>query len=133
MKLRVQDPDFDTKLLVIHDGKGKKDRTVPLPEVLIPVLRSQLESVADIHQKDIANGYTGTFLPNAIEIKYKNAAKDFPWQWLFPAIMLTPIPNTTELRRYHLHETHVQKAIKLAVNKSRITKRVTKFTSSPKQ
>lgn len=128
MKLRVKDLDFDTKLLVIHDGKGKKDRTVPLPEVLIPVLRSQLESVADIHQKDIANGYTGTFLPNAIEIKYKNAAKDFPWQWLFPAIMLTPIPNTTELRRYHLHETHVQKAIKQAVNKSRITKRASAHT-----
>lgn len=128
MKLRVKDLDFDTKLLVIHDGKGKKDRTVPMPEVLIPALRSQVEYVAEIHQKDVANGYAGTFLPNAIEKKYKNAAKDFPWQWLFPAIMLTSIPNTTELRRYHLHETHVQKAIKVAVDKSRITKRASAHT-----
>ena len=128
MNLRVKDLDFDTKLVVIHDGKGKKDRTVPLPEVLIPILRSQIENVAEIHKKDIANGYAGTFLPNAFEMKYKNAAKEFPWQWLFPAIMLTSVPNTTELRRYHLHETHVQKAIKIAVNESRITKRASAHT-----
>lgn len=128
MNLRVKDLDFDTKLLVIHDGKGKKDRTVPMPEALISALRSQLEYVAEIYQQDILNGYTGTFLPNAMEKKYKGAAKDFPWQWLFPAIMLTSIPNTSEIRRYHLHETHVQKAIKLAVNKSRLTKRASAHT-----
>jgi integron integrase len=128
MNLRVKDLDFDTKLVVIHDGKGKKDRTVPMPDALVSALKLQIEYVGEIHQQDILNGYTGTFLPNAIEKKYRNAAREYPWQWLFPAIMLTPIPNTSEIRRYHLHETHVQKAIKLAVNNSRLTKRASAHT-----
>jgi hypothetical protein len=60
--------------------------------------------------------------------KYKNAAKELVWQWLFPAKMLTLIPGTKEYRRYHLHETQVQKAIKLVVRKSRITKRASAHT-----
>jgi integrase len=45
LKLRVKDLNFDIKVLTVHDGKGKKDRTVPLPEVLMPVLKSQLDKL----------------------------------------------------------------------------------------
>ena len=65
---------------------------------------------------------------DSIEKKYKNAAKEFIWQWFFPGKTLTFVPETKEYRRYHLHETHVQKAIKRAVNKAKLTKRATAHT-----
>ncbi len=68
------------------------------------------------------------FLVNALEQKYKKAAKDFIWQWFFPAIQLTYEQKSGKYRRYHLHETLVQKAIKKAVDKSRITKRASAHT-----
>jgi integron integrase len=123
MKLRVQDVNFDMKILTIHDGKGQKDRTVPLPQVLLPELQAQLETVIRIHQQDLKAGYAGTFLPSAVEQKYKNAPRELVWQWFLPASALTRISGSDERRRYHLHESTVQKAIKAAVAKARIPKR----------
>ena len=124
LKLRVQDLNFEMKVLTVHDGKGQKDRTVPLLQVLVPELRAQLETVMRVHRDDLAAGFTGTFLPGALREKYKRAETELVWQWLFPAKTLTQMPATRELRRYHLHETHVQKAIKRAVYRIQIPKRV---------
>ena len=128
MKLRVQDVNLDMKVLTIHDGKGQKDRTVPMPRVLVSEMKMQLEKVIQVHQEDLARGYSGTFLHKALETKYKLASKELVWQWLFPAKTLTLIPATGEYRRYHLHETHVQKAIKQAVQKAKIPKRASAHT-----
>lgn len=128
MKLRVQDLNFDLKVLTIHDGKGKKDRAVPMPIALIEELEDQLKAVELTHGEDLALGYTGTFLPNNLSSKYKYAAKEFAWQWLFPAKTLTSIADKNESRRYHLHETHVQKAIKKAVQCAGIPKRASAHT-----
>jgi len=124
MKLRVQDVNFDMEILTIHDGKGQKDRTVPLPLALLPELQGQLETVIRIHQQDVKAGYAGTFLPTAVEQKYKNAPRELVWQWYFPASALTRMPGSDEQRRYHLHESAVQKAIKAAVAKAQIPKRI---------
>jgi integrase len=115
-------------VLPVHDGKGGKDRTVPLPTTILPELRAHFESLKDLHQRDLDRGYAGVFLVNALEKKYPNAAKDFIWQWFFPAVQLTRVPSTGELRRYHIHETQVQKAIKGAVWKARICKRASAHT-----
>jgi len=128
LKLRIQDLNFDMKVLTIHDGKGQKDRTLPMPTILLPELETQLERVMQLHQQDLASGYAGSFLPSALAEKYKNASRELVWQWLFPAKTLTLIPNTQEHRRYHLHESHVQKAIKQAVRKSQIPKRASAHT-----
>ena len=128
MQLRINDFNFETGILTVHDGKGKKDRTVPLPERIIPELKNHLESVIELHQEDLKSNYAGTFLPDSLEKKYKNAARELIWQWFFPAKILTLIPDSNEYRRYHLHKTHVQKAIKRAVNKARIPKRATAHT-----
>ncbi|MCF6252423.1 MAG: hypothetical protein L3J75_14320 [Methylococcaceae bacterium] len=101
----------------IHDGKGKKDRTLPMPSVLLTELKEQQTKVIQLHQEDLASGYACTILPSALGGKYKNASKELNWQWVFPAKKLTLIPDTQEFRRYHLHESHVQKAIKQAVQK----------------
>jgi integron integrase len=128
LSLRVHCMNFDAGILTVHDGKGQKDRTVPLPETILPELREHLESLKDLHQRDLKRKYAGVFLVNALEQKYKNAAKEFIWQWFFPAKQLTYENKAGEYRRYHLHGTHVQKAIKEAVNKSRICKRATAHT-----
>lgn len=128
LKLRIQDLNFDMKILTIHDGKGQKDRTLPMPSILLSELEAQRANVIELHQEDLAAGFTGTFLPGALAEKYKNASKELVWQWLFPAKTLTLIPDTQEYKRYHLHESHVQKAIKRAVQKSQIPKRATAHT-----
>jgi integron integrase len=128
LKLRVQDVSFDLGVLTVHDGKGKKDRTLPLPEVLLPELRAQLDDVIRTHRADVAVGYAGTFLPNRLEQKYNSAARELAWQWSFPATKLTLVPRSRELRRYHLHESVLQKAIKKAVWEAKIPKHATAHT-----
>ena len=107
LQLRVKDFNFEAGILTIH-GKGKKDRTVPLPETIVPELNSQLELIKAIHDQDLAAGFAGVFLDDLLEKKYPSAAKDFIWQWFFPQKSLTQVSAARELRRYHLHETHVQ-------------------------
>ncbi|OGQ94192.1 MAG: hypothetical protein A2521_05885 [Deltaproteobacteria bacterium RIFOXYD12_FULL_57_12] len=129
VKLRVDNFNFDAGVLTIHDGKGQKDRTVPLPQSIVPELKAQLEQVKDIHQQDLKNSeWAGTFLDNRLEKKYKNAPKELVWQWFFPAKILTFVPDENKMRRYHLHDSHVQKAIKHAVGKARLTKRASAHT-----
>jgi integron integrase len=128
LNLRINSLNFDFGILTVHDGKGKKDRTVPLPQIIMPELKAHLEKVKSLHDRDLDEGYAGAFLFDALEKKYKNAAKEFIWQWFFPAKTLTFVPDTGEYRRYHLHERHVQKAIKRAVRKAKIPKRATAHT-----
>ncbi len=127
LQLRVKDFNFEAGILTVH-GKGKKDRTVPLPQTIVPELTSQLEVVKNIHDGDLAAGYAGVFLDDLLEKKYPSAAKDFIWQWFFPQKTLTQVSAAQELRRYHLHETHVQEALYEAVRRAKLTKRVTSHT-----
>lgn len=128
LNVRVQDLNFDTGILTVHNGKGIKDRTVPLPESIIFELNAQMENVFQVYQNDLDTGYAGTFLPERLGEKYKTAARELSWQWVFPAKTLTLVPEKKEYRRYHLHESHVRKAIKRAVKKTKINKRATAHT-----
>lgn len=127
VSLRVQNFNLDDGILTVH-GKGDKDRAVPLPQKLIPKIKTQLDFVSKLHDQDLAAGYTGTFLIDSLEKKYPLAAKEFIWQWFFPQKDLTPIPGTKERRRYHLHESHVQLALKQAARRAKLTKRVKSHT-----
>jgi integron integrase len=127
LQLRVKSFNLDAGILTVH-GKGGKDRTVPLPQAIMPELTAQLEIVRKLHDADLAAGYTGVFLDDQLEKKYPSAAKNFIWQWFFPQKSLTPIPGTQDFRRYHLHETHVQEALYEAVRRAKLTKRVTSHT-----
>ncbi len=127
LSLRVQNFNLDDGILTVH-GKGDKDRTVPLPQKLIPKIKTQLDFVSKLHDKDLAAGYTGTFLVDSLEKKHPSAAREFIWQWFFPQRELTSIPGTKEHRRYHLHESHVQHALKQAARHAKLTKRVKTHT-----
>lgn len=128
LSLRVNCLNLEEGILTVHDGKGKKDRTVPLPKSLLGDLGRQLDAVSDQHKKDVAKGYDGVFLFDAYERKSKNAARQFIWQWLFPAHKLTKVKDSGEVKRYHVNETHVQRALRRAVEKACLTKRVTAHT-----
>ncbi len=128
LSLRVNNFNFDMKILTIHDGKGKKDRTVPIPETLMDELRLQLDKVINLHEQDCQEAFSGVFLYGQLEKKYKNAARELVWQWFFPAKGLTSIIKTNEQRRYHVHETSLQKALRKSVIKAKIPKRVTSHT-----
>ena len=83
MNIRINSINLDVGILTIHDGKGKKDRTVPLPEMIMPDIRRQIEVVRKVHRQDLEEGTAGVFMFDAMERKYKNAGRDFPWQWFF--------------------------------------------------
>jgi integron integrase len=128
LHLRIQCLNFDAGVITVHDGKGQKDRTVPLPVKLEAELRDHLRTLKALHQKDMERNFAGVFLMNALEKKYPKAAREFIWQWIFPAPQLTKIPETDEHRRYYLHETKVQKAIKEAVDRAGLCKRASAHT-----
>ncbi|MDD2366473.1 MAG: integron integrase [Desulfuromonadaceae bacterium] len=123
LQLRVRDFNFDVNVLTVH-GKGKKDRTVPLPESILPELKAQIKVVGELHDKDLVAGYNGVFLDDAVETKYPKAPKEFIHQWFFPMKTLTETENG-ERRRYHLHESDLQRALYHAVRKAKIPKKVT--------
>ncbi len=127
VKLRVKNFNFDAGILTVH-GKGSKDRTMPIPQAIMPELTAQFEAIKKLHDEDLAAGYAGVFLDDLLEKKYPAAPKNFIWQWFFPQKTLTPLPDKQGFRRYHLHETHVQEALYEAVRRAKLTKRVTSHT-----
>ena len=127
LNLRINNFNFDAGILTVH-GKGKKVRTVPIPEIVAPELKAHMDRVYNLYQIDLADNYDGAFMFDRLEKKYKGAGKEFIWQWFFPAKSLTFVKELKENRRYHLHDTHVQRAIKKAVGKARLTKRATAHT-----
>jgi integron integrase len=128
LNLRVKDLNFDQGIITVHDGKGGKDRTVPLPKVLVADLHAQLERVEQIFLQDLEDGYDGVFMPTALNRKWPAAARELSWQWVFPAPTMTLVSGSMEQRRYHLHESKLQKALRGAVKRSGLKKRVTCHT-----
>lgn len=127
LQIRVSDFNFEAGKLLVH-GKGKKDRTVPIPESITPELKAQIEKVSKLHEQDLEAGYDGVFLDDEIEKKYPKAPKEFMYQWVFPQQSLTVMEETGQRRRYHLHESQLQGALYHAVRKAKITKKVTAHT-----
>ncbi len=128
MNIRMNNLNFDAHILTIHDGKGKKDRSLPLPETIMSDLVVQVGLVKKMHLKDIDNGFAGVFMFDAMEKKSKYIGQEFNWQWLFPAKELTYVAARKEYRRAHLHDRHVQKAMKSVVNRLQLNKRATPHT-----
>jgi integrase len=105
-------------------AKGAKDRAVPLPEKAVEPLREYLARVRDLHQADLAQGFGEVYLPDALARKYPKAAKEWRWQYVFPSGRVSADPRSGAIRRHHLHENGLQKAVKLAAEHAAITKRV---------
>ncbi|MFQ5796461.1 MAG: integron integrase, partial [Candidatus Bipolaricaulia bacterium] len=127
-RLRVKDIDFAQHYITVRDSKGMRDRVTILPNVLIPPLQEHLRHVKRVHDDDLAKGYGGVYLPFALERKYPNANREWIWQYVFPATKLSKDPRTGIVRRHHVHESSLQKAVKQAAQRAGINKRVTCHT-----
>ena len=122
LRLRVQDLDFERRELTVRNGKGGKDRRTLLPGTQFEALRHHLRTVREMHQQDLAAGWGSVILPHALAKKYRNAEREWGWQWVFPQRTRWKDAVTGREGRHHLDPSVVQKAVKQAVNRAGLTK-----------
>jgi len=128
VRLRVKDADIDQGVLIIRSGKGDKDRRTVLPEKLIEPIRTHLEVIRKIYDKDRAENIAGVYLPHALERKYPNAGKEWGWFWMFPSDTLSVDPRSNQIRRHHIPQHRMQRDVKVAAKEACIPKHVTVHT-----
>lgn len=128
LRLRVKDVDFGLNQVLIRDGKGAKDRRSMLPQAVREPLKIHLESVRDLHARDLRSGGGAVCMPDGLSRKYPDAARQWGWQYVFPAPSLSLDPRDGARRRHHVHETTVQKAVRRAARQAGIVKPVTSHT-----
>lgn len=129
-RLRVKDIDFERQQIIVREGNGEKDRTVPLPQRTFARLRQQIEEVRQIHHDDLEAEQGRMWLPYALAATFPQADRELGWQYLFPSTRLSTDPRSADglLRRHHRSESLLQKRVRLATLSSGMTKRVSCHT-----
>ena len=122
LRLRVKDLEFERRELVVRDGKGRQDRVTMLPVSLEEPLRAQMERARALHERDLAEGCAVVYLPQALQRKYPQAAREWAWQYVFPSERRSLDRRTGVEGRHHLNEATLQRAVKRAVRRSGIAK-----------
>jgi integron integrase len=125
VRLRVKDLDLERLEILVRDGKGAKDRVTMVPESLREPLRAQLGVARALHRRDLPNGYGEVYLPYALARKYPSAAKEWMWQYVFPADRISRDPRSGAKRRHHLDGQLVERAMRLALREAGIHKPAT--------
>ena len=128
LRLRVKDIDFGNRQIIVRDGKGEEDRFTPLPESLIPDLQQHLLTVGHIHQKDLKAGFGEVYLPYALNRKYQRAAREWIWQYIFPALSLSTDLISKKTMRHHADPSYLQRAIRQATKSAGVQKLVSPHT-----
>ena len=124
IRLRVQDVDFGQGQVFVRGGKGNKDRAVVLPQSVHAELAHQVERVLRLHEQDLAEGFGEVHIPDALARKYRNAAREAGWQYVFPSKRRSVDPRSEKEMRHHVKESGLQRAVKQAVGRCAIRKRV---------
>jgi len=128
VRLRVKDIDFERGQLIVRDGKGMKDRVTMLPEQLRPFLLEHLGQVKTIHEQDLRKGLGEVYLPFALERKYPSAGREWGWQYVFPSERLSEDPRGGKVRRHHIHESGLQRAVQKAARAAGLSKPISPHT-----
>jgi integron integrase len=128
LDLRVKDIDFENEVIVVKQGKGRKDRTTLLPRSICDELRGHLERVKQIWEQDVAKGYGEAPLPDALERKYRNAGKEWGWQYVFPANKYSLDPLDHKVRRFRVTAKPLQAAVRDAVKRAGVVKHASVHT-----
>lgn len=128
LSLRVQDVDFEYHQIQVRSPKGNRDRFTLLPTSCVQGLRSQIELVRKVHQKDLLEGFGTTILPHALSLKYPGADKEFRWQYLFPSAVRARDPRSSRVQRYHLSDSWMNRRIRKATRAASLTKKVSAHT-----
>jgi integron integrase len=124
LRLRVKDVDCDRHELTVRDGKGGKDRRVPLADACIPPINRLLKQRHTQFDHDRRRDIRTTEISPALLRKYPNADREWPWQYVFAA-RRSFVDERRVVRRHHLHETALQRAFRDAVGTTKLTKRAT--------
>jgi integron integrase len=122
LRLRVKDVGLERREILVRDGKGGKDRVTVLPENLILPLQQQMARARALHGRDVSEGGGRVWLPDALAVKYPNASRAWGWQWVFPSAAKSADPRSGVVRRHHLNEASVQKAVAGAARRAGIVK-----------
>ena len=122
LRLRVKDIEFERREVLVRDGKGAKDRVTVLPENLMLPLQQQLAQAKARHDRDRAEGFGEVGLPHALAVKYPSAGRSWGWQWVFPSVSRSTDPRSGVVRRHHLNEASVQRAVAGAARRAGIDK-----------
>jgi integron integrase len=128
LKLRVKDVDFGYRQIVVRDGKGAKDRVTMLPAAVMEPLRNHLARVKRRHERDLEEGYGEVSLPFALERKYPRAPREWGWQYVFPSMKLSADPCSGAIRRHHVFDSVLPRAISAAARAAGIAKPVGSHT-----
>jgi integron integrase len=128
LALRVKDVDFVSRLISVRGGKGDKDRVTCLPQSVAFKLRAHLEQCRTMWEADRARGANAIYLPDGLERKFPNGGKEWPWFWVWPGGNESRDPRTGIVRRHHVHEDTLGKALRRAARLCGIHKRVTAHT-----
>jgi integron integrase len=128
VRLRVKDIDFARGEIVVREAKGNKDRVTMLPRALEAPLRLHLARVQLLHKEDVLTGYGEVWLPHALSVKKPAAAREWGWQYVFPSSKLSVDPRSGRVRRHHVDEKSLQRAIKKALAQTGIVKPATTHT-----
>ncbi len=135
LRLRIKEVDLERNQIVVRDGKGAKDRVTMIPDRLRAELEAHLVTVRKQWAADVAAGYAGVWLPEALARKYPNARREWAWQWVFPSWSLTKgrvRPDAPDhgmgLWRHHQGPENLQRAMKVACARAGINKRATPHT-----
>jgi integron integrase len=123
VRLRVKDLDFAYRQIAVRDAKGAHDRYTILPASLVEPLQEHLIQVKRTHLEDLSRGHGAVYLPFALAGKYPNANREWIWQYVFPSRSLSPDEQDGIIRRFHVSETGLQKAVMAAVQKAGIPKK----------
>ena len=114
LRLRVKDVDFAYRQILVRDGKGGKDRVTMLPESTVQPLQAQLGHAKRLHEFDLREGFGEAHLPHALARKYPRAGFEWGWQYVFPATKRSVDPDDGVIRRHHLDESVLSRALKAA-------------------
>jgi integron integrase len=128
LKLRMKDVDFEYRQITVRDGKGGKDRVTMLPESVIEPLRAHLQRVKALHERDLAEGYGDVELPDALQRKYPRLGYELAWKFVFPSRQRSADPRTGVIRRHHVYENYLVRAVKQAVRAAGVPKHVSCHT-----
>lgn len=128
IRLRIKDINFDYRQILVREGKGNKDRVTMLPDKLIVPLKQQIDFVISLHQADLADGYGCVYLPFALERKYPNACRETGWQYVFPSTKRAVDPRSDVMRRHHIDEKNVQRAVRNAARQCSFQKPISPHT-----
>jgi len=128
VRLRAKDVDFARREILIRDGKGSKDRVTVLPRIVVRPLRAQFEAVHQLHAIDLRDGFGDVYLPFALARKFRNAGREWGWQYVFPSDRRVRDPRTGIVRRHHLSDQAFQRAMRQAVRDAGLVKPATPHT-----